>query len=395
MLDGLLTMSFDVYGYLQEKLPWVKRASEVEVHGPCPFHNEDPEKRGRLYVNITPDADPLGLFTCLAGETRVITKKGTFPIEELVGETPELLVNKGNGPSVWHSAPVESFGHQTLYEINLSRNGVKKTIRATAEHRWFKDRRQSSNVELTTVQLKPGDILASSFTQSCKTKSKTISPHGIVRGFIYGDGTKAFNSSVAYLFGEKDSVLGRFLTEELSSIHTKPAPYSGDYRRVSGFPGFYKDELPSLDESVSYLYGWLSGLFLADGSNSNASPQIDTVSLEAADYIVALCQILGIKTSGVKTYKRMGVSDNTKFGIVNNKMFTCYRVGLNSEDLSDDFFLYKGHAPSKKAFSRDKWQVVSVMETDYVEEVFCAVVDGVGNFTLDGNILTGNCHRCR
>ncbi len=72
-------MSFDVYGYLDEKLPWIKRASEVEIHAPCPFHGEDPTKRGRLYVNITPDADPLGLFKChRCGETGGLNKIRKF-----------------------------------------------------------------------------------------------------------------------------------------------------------------------------------------------------------------------------------------------------------------------------------------------------------------------------
>jgi len=37
------------------------------------------------------------------------------------------------------------------------------------------------------------------------------------------------------------------------------------------------------------------------------------------------------------------------------------------------------------------WHVLSVEHTDRVEEVFCPVVPGYGNFVLEGNILTGNC----
>ena len=41
---------------------------------------------------------------------------------------------------------------------------------------------------------------------------------------------------------------------------------------------------------------------------------------------------------------------------------------------------------------RREWHVVSVEQTDRVEEVFCAVVEGTGAFCLEDNILTGNCH---
>lgn len=41
--------------------------------------------------------------------------------------------------------------------------------------------------------------------------------------------------------------------------------------------------------------------------------------------------------------------------------------------------------------NRSNWSVVSVEETEDVEEVFCATVDGYGTFTLADNLLTGNC----
>src|SRR5262249_45818964 len=40
------------------------------------------------------------------------------------------------------------------------------------------------------------------------------------------------------------------------------------------------------------------------------------------------------------------------------------------------------------------WVVRAVEATDRVEEVFCAVVPGTHSFTLEDNILTGNCFGC-
>lgn len=52
-------------------------------------------------------------------------------------------------------------------------------------------------------------------------------------------------------------------------------------------------------------------------------------------------------------------------------------------------------AGAHKAWVRRGWVVKSVEPTDRREEVFCAVVEGTHNFTLEDNILTGNCFGCR
>ena len=44
---------------------------------------------------------------------------------------------------------------------------------------------------------------------------------------------------------------------------------------------------------------------------------------------------------------------------------------------------------------RQGWVVEEVTETDRIEEVFCAEVEGTHAFTLEDNILTGNCFGCQ
>jgi hypothetical protein len=62
-----------------------------------------------------------------------MTRDGDIPIRNLAGGTHCLLTTGGN----WVNAPVKSFGLQQLWRIGLSRNGVRKEIFATKEHRWF------------------------------------------------------------------------------------------------------------------------------------------------------------------------------------------------------------------------------------------------------------------
>lgn len=65
----------DVRAYLQDKGLNLKPAGPKNIHCACPFCNEDAGARGRLYVNVDPDAEPLGLFMChLCGERGSIAK---------------------------------------------------------------------------------------------------------------------------------------------------------------------------------------------------------------------------------------------------------------------------------------------------------------------------------
>lgn len=57
-------MSVDVLGYLSSKGLLLKRAGGNEIHTHCPLCGEAPDKRGRLYVNVDPEASIPGLFFC-------------------------------------------------------------------------------------------------------------------------------------------------------------------------------------------------------------------------------------------------------------------------------------------------------------------------------------------
>lgn len=57
-------MSVDVLGYLSSKGLALKKAGGDNVHCACPLCGEAADQRGRLYVNVDPDADIPGLFFC-------------------------------------------------------------------------------------------------------------------------------------------------------------------------------------------------------------------------------------------------------------------------------------------------------------------------------------------
>ena len=163
-----------------------------------------------------------------------------------------------------------------------------------------------------------------------------------------------------------------------------------DRMLVFGLPGYFK-ELPSLDESTSYLLGWLAGYFAADGCVAEDG----TVILNSAkranlEFVRDLCTRLGIGTYGITSQLRQGFPGREPSEI--------FRVHLVNEDLPEEFFLLSAHklrfAGQRKAFARRGWVVRSVEATDRVEEVFCAEVADGHAFVLEDNILTGNCFGC-
>lgn len=126
----------------------------------CPFCLEvkgTPDRRSSLvYYRHS------GYYKCLAGDTMVLTKDGTRPIKDLAGREVDVLTFY-NKAWRWVRAPFFECGVQPLWRVTLSRNGVKKVILATADHRWIAkgSTRRKPWREVVTRDLKKGHALRS------------------------------------------------------------------------------------------------------------------------------------------------------------------------------------------------------------------------------------------
>ncbi|MGY1737614.1 DNA primase [Geodermatophilus sp. SYSU D00684] len=352
----------------------LKRAGGGSLKGLCPFHDEKSPS-----FHVTPSRN---LYHCLAGETGVLTEDGVVPIAELAGRTVRVL----NGDGGWVEAPFRSYGVQRLMRVVVSRNGREKELHATDEHRWFvpagklrQDRR-----EKLTRDLRPGDQLSPSFPMSRVMHPATRpSPFGIARGLVYGDGTRAGARSIANLFGEKDAQLSRYFDGCRS--------WEGEgVTKYHGLPAYFKDERPALDEDAAYLLGWLAGYVAADGCVADDGDAVlNSARVDDLEYVRTLCTRLGIGTYGVAKQTRLGID-----GVMSD----VYNVRFMTKGLPDSFFLLQQHRErilaNRKTYERKRWVVRSVEWSDRVEEVYCAEVPGTHAFTLEDNILTGNCFGC-
>ena len=350
----------------------LRNAGGGSLKGLCPFHEEKTPS-----FNVTPAR---GLFYCLAGETRVLTWEGVKPIRELAGGTHRILGKHGD----WIDAPFRSFGVQPLIRLTVTRNGISKHIYATAEHRWFvrSGKTQRSDREVLTSNLRPGHRLVSKFPRT-RVKQTTPSPFGIAHGVTFGDGTRSGSGSMAQLDAVKDVELLKWFPVSMMTQH-------GRQLLIHHLPRFFK-ELPSQDESVSYLYGWLAGYFAADGCISTTGTiMLNSARRDELEYVRLVCTRLGIGT--------YGVTEQVRVGFPGMEPTSLFRIILVGSDLTEEFFLLDKHRlrfnAAAKAYERKGWVVREVARTDRVEEVFCATVEEGHAFTLEDNILTGNCFSC-
>lgn len=395
------------------------------------------------------------VHNCFAAETPVITDRGVRPIRDLSGSTHRILTAGGNwveapfkefGVQQLSRVTVERNGRRReFYATNshrwfidrqrtkrlyahsglswedidkirevyaegsstqrdiASRFGVSQTAisRVVNRTRWTDGQRVRDaaeghdgtikKTEVTTAELRPGMRLTSAYGRNLIRDGISPSPFGIARGMTFGDGSRLGAGCAVDLFGAKDAnMLPYFLG--CRSYQYDRKGYNVDAVRVMDLPGYFKDR-PPLHESPSYLYGWLAGYFAADG-NISTQGQVTLTSVDRGniEHAEAICRLLGIHTADISTnHAEVTLPQGVRQSV------TSHALRLDPYSLSEAFFCIPEHRvrwhqrmqmPNRRI---EHWTVVSVEETDRVEEVYCAVVPRTESFALDGNILTGNC----
>ena len=337
-------------------------------------------KRQKLYSLGFPHAN------CFSGETRFLTSDGCRSLAEMSGKTCKVLGSNGK----WRIAEVRSFGIQPLLRVTLKRMNQRKVIHSTAGHRWitWMGARSTNRKELTTDELLPNTRLVSMFGNGMAS-SISLSVFGVAHGIVFGDGDRNdvdkagfTNPARLTLCGEKDAQLLQYFP--LSPRSDIP----GTGIQVRDLPRYFKDR-PRLDESKSYLAGWLAGYIAADGSvKKDGEVVLSSAKLDDLLFVRDVCVRLGIGTLQPRSAMRSG------FGAAPTALYT---LPFIRSTMREDLFLiaehrsrFIAHDIGRKKISTT-WMVESVAPSNRTEEVFCAVVPEGRAFTLEDNIFVGNC----
>ena len=222
-------------------------------------------------------------------------------------------------------------------KITIGRNRVTKVIHATPEHRWFVRGDRGGRKERVTSDLRPGDPLSWSFSQRTLAKGVRLSPFGVAHGITYGDGTRLKKGSCVDLHGDKDAELLKWFPLNHTYQYESRGP-NGEPRpfiKVVDLPAYFKVR-PSLDESSSYLVGWLAGYFAADGCVAKDGTVIlNSASKEDLEFV----RLVGLRI-GIGTY---GITEQCRKGFEEREESSLYRIHFINEDLAEDFFLLSQH----------------------------------------------------
>lgn len=316
---------------------------------------------------------------CLGANTEIMTLAGIKRISDAIG--PQTLLGDGR----WVQGDVRSFGVQPVMSLTLRRGRLKRTIKATPNHRWFvverskHDRSYLGTHEVTTDALRPGDEVAAA--ECAPTQYDGMDKDGIIHGIFYGDGCG--RNGCIRLCGPKSELAEHLSGYPVSSWHPDGDPIY--YRLPSAFK-----QLPSLSASQRYLWGWLAGYLATDGCVDKEGKVLVAACDEAVvRFVRDVCCILGVRTYSLRYQDR--ISNLT------GRPSRLHILVLSTDDIPDEIILREKHRQRirKNECRKYPWRVVSAQALPEPEEVFCAVVPDGHAFALEGNILTGNCYLLR
>jgi ribonucleoside-triphosphate reductase (thioredoxin) len=315
------------------------------------------------------------LNNCFSGDTEIITTHGVRRLRDISDNGCSYLVWTGDDHG-WSPASVRSFGVQSTNRITFRPQGLRSNQRnvvdATADHRWI-----LADGEETT-DLKVGDVVPSSaVSKGALIAGDVIEGDdyeeweaGFRHGLVFADGTKAntlLDGTTRFkvrLCGDKQEHLVKFSGH---ATITHPESAQGDPIATLLATKLDLKALPQEDRkfrSVVYVRGFIDGWIAGDGcKESGEALTLDTQDQDAAVWLHRYAAMAGYSVSGVTIENR-----DTNYGprsapLIRTRLTK--DAGLN-------------------------WVVESI-EPKGEEEVYCAVVPGIGQFTLANGMLTGNC----
>lgn len=350
---------------------WDERAKK----GSCPWHSDS---NPSFIWNEKNNS-----FHCFAKETEIITRDGIAKIEDIINSPVEII----NGNGEWERVIFKDYGKQKLLKLTLTSNSKEKIIYATPEHEWLI---QGKKKKKQTKNLKSNYRLQRMWFKQKESINPSV--EGMRHGFIYGDAYKNGNYYIARICNKDKYEFCKkiFEVKEPLKCILKDLPNCLGTIRYKAFNE--AKQVPSINHSKEYLFGFLAGYFAADGNCTSHTVQIHSAKYDDLVKIKHLFTILGIPTYPIgKTMRKKG-KNMGKFTL--SKDAPLYSLRIVKSEIPENFFVSNKKPKNKSIYkSYLGWKVVSVEETDRYENVYCCETS-THSFVLKDFILTGNCFSC-
>ena len=331
----------------------------------------------------------ISLANCFSRDTEFITNQGVRSFEWFNdGQTVNVMNNYG----AFVPAIVKNFGKQKLYKLTLGRHTLKKDVYCTPGHVW-RTLEGDTIIEKSTMDLSSFDVLPyikRKWMAVKETGSRYYCPIGFIHGYVYGDGDydKSTNTSRLHLCGDSKELVKLFAGFNWSIKETE------ETITVQYLPSHFKQEIPDFDKyNEEYILGFLIGYFAADGSvDEHGRAYLACANDDTLLRVKKIVESVGIYCSDIRLMRNESPFD----GNPNHKL---YGMHIWKDCLFDSFFTKTNHKQNwetyKNSLVKDKskvnWKVISLEETNRVEDVWCVQVPEYHNFTLSGGLNTGNC----
>lgn len=340
---------------------------------------------GRMLWQLgTPTVKKYGgasLLNCFGENTKILTKDlGWMPISALRNTVQTILTKQGK----WVDAPIRHFGKQKLTKVEIYDKynpKTKKIIEATPDHDWLVIKKDGT-IKTKTKNLKKGDKLPITVP---RVVTKYLSPQGIQHGLTFGDGFINTTGAVCDLIDQTIVDCEKYFQEN-KSYDLSTETYKR--KQIVGLPKYYKD-LPSTNESIHYLLGFLAGWIAADGNvhKTHGTIRLFNKNKETIDRVKDYASICGFRTSEPRLDRQFSPFDGSEKHM--------WSISFCLEDNPHKLIIREDHKKYLKPEKKEshKYAIINrIIEGDGEEhDVYCATVPDTHEFVIDSHIRTGNC----
>ena len=337
-----------------------------------------PSMRALMTAGPALDKDEMAGFNPVVGSTRVVTKElGNVEIESLVGQQITVL----NKDRRWAAATVRHYGSQPLKRVTLRRNSNSVvTVDCTGNHRWV----LADGTVVSTDTLEIGSVVPHSAAPKPGINADYVL--GVRHGLVYGDGTAVRACERVKGYHIRLCGQSRELLQYFDGYPVCYPPSAGGDPIVMMYDSFAAThvlkELPSPDETDSYLLGFVRGWLAADGSvGANSQITLSTAD-EGASWLRRNGERLGFIVQNVHQSP-----NETNYGPRKQPQVV---VHLHRDGIVEDDLLCTWKRGNFRSLT-STYKVAAVEDLGYSADVYCAEVPDTNTFTIEGGLVTGNC----